>query len=158
MAELSQLKVGASLKLYIHEHLREDAHDLYGFSEPATLTLFGQLISVSGVGPKMAMAILSATHPDQLKAAIASGRAELLQAVAGVGKRTADRIALELKNKVTLARGVAAQALAEDAAYEALRQLGYSTSQAKQALQAVPTSATTDEARVKSALKALARS
>ncbi|MBI4101054.1 Holliday junction branch migration protein RuvA [Candidatus Microgenomates bacterium] len=153
--DLGKLKTGKKTKLYVHEHLREDAHELYGFSEPGSRELFEQLISVSGVGPKMAMAVLSAASAERVRSAIASGQTEILQAVSGVGKRTAGRIVVELRSKVIAEAKGLDKVGVDDAAYEALRKLGYSTQQAKEAVASIPTKLAGDEERIKYALKEL---
>lgn len=151
--DLDGLKMGQKMRLYIYDHLREAAHDLYGFVEPSAKELFVQLLSISGVGPKMALAILSSAKPEHLRNAIASGQSEALQTVSGVGKRTAERIVVELKNKVIGNGEVVMGVESDDPAYEALRQLGYSHQQAKQAIQKIPAEITEDGARVKQALQ-----
>jgi len=89
--------------LHIHTHVREDAITLFGFSTPKEKALFLLLISVSGIGPRLAVNILSGIGPDQLLEAMAGGNADRLRAIPGVGKKTAERIALELKDRaVTL--------------------------------------------------------
>ena len=93
--------VGQEAKLHTHLHVREDNLTLYGFSSARELTLFQTLITVSGIGPKLGMALLSAMDVEQLTMAIASGDAAMLTAVPGIGKKTAERIILELKDKIT---------------------------------------------------------
>ncbi|MBI3983680.1 Holliday junction branch migration protein RuvA [Candidatus Microgenomates bacterium] len=155
--ELIRIRVGQVIKLYIHEHIREDLHDLYGFAEPAAKTLFEQLIGVSGVGPKVAMAILSAATVDHVRTAIAADDVGVFEAVAGVGKRTAGRIILELRNKVVGESQAAAERWKEDPVYEALRKFGYAPPAAKEAVKAIPEELKTDAERIKFALKSLSR-
>ena len=100
---LSALKQGEKGKLYTHLNVREDAMDLYGFAGREELKLFQQLISVSGVGPKAALAILSSSAPTDLAMSIITGDEKSLTRAPGVGKRIAQRIILELKDK--LAKG-----------------------------------------------------
>ena len=92
---------GAQASLYTYLHVREDALTLYGFSSRDDLTLFEQLIGVSGVGPKAALGLLSALDTAQLTMAIASGHADALRRVPGIGQKTAERIVLDLRDKVT---------------------------------------------------------
>ncbi len=98
---LSEMGItGREVKLYTHFHVREDDMSLFGFSSLDELKLFETLISVSGLGPKTGMAMLSAMSADQVAMAIASGSVEILTTIPGIGKKTADRLILELKDKV----------------------------------------------------------
>jgi Holliday junction DNA helicase RuvA len=92
--------IGREVKLYTHLHVREDELSLYGFGSIDELRLFETLISVSGLGPKTALGMLSAMSADQLAMAIASGSVEILTTIPGIGKKTAARLILELKDKV----------------------------------------------------------
>lgn len=105
---LSQIKKGDKAKLFTYFSVREDAMDLYGFASSEELKLFQQLISVSGVGPKAALSILSAGTPANLALAIITGDEKSLTAAAGVGKKLAQRIILELKDKLTKGQTVSA--------------------------------------------------
>jgi Holliday junction DNA helicase RuvA len=96
---LERATVGTELELYIHHHVREDASELFGFASFAELELFGQLISVSGIGPKAGLALLSQFTPDAIKHSIATNNTQLLTKVSGIGKKTAERLVLELKSK-----------------------------------------------------------
>ena len=98
--DFAQLATGKTAKLYIHEHIREDAHDLYGFSSLDTKQLFEQLLSVKNVGPKVALAVLGIGNGTAVRAAIAAGDVKLLQTAKGVGKRAAEQIIVELRDKV----------------------------------------------------------
>ena len=111
---LSQIKKGDKAKLFTYLSVREDAMDLYGFASAEELKLFQQLISVSGVGPKAALSILSAGTPANLALAIITGDEKSLTAAAGVGKKLAQRIILELKDK--LAKGQTVSAAGESVA------------------------------------------
>ena len=111
---LSQIKKGDKAKLFTYLSVREDAMDLYGFASAEELKLFQQLISVSGVGPKAALSILSAGTPANLALAIITGDGKSLTAAAGVGKKLAQRIILELKDK--LAKGQTVSAAGESVA------------------------------------------
>lgn len=93
-------KTGSEVNVYTHLAVREDAMDLYGFSTLAELDAFKLLITVSGIGPKAAVAILSELTPDKLALCIASGDAKLITRAQGVGKKTAERVVLELKDKM----------------------------------------------------------
>lgn len=140
---LSELGVvGREVKLYTHMHVREDDLSLYGFGSLDELRLFETLISVSGLGPKTAMGMLSAMSADQLAMAIASGSVEMLTTIPGIGKKTADRLILELKDKVggvmiSTPAGRAAQENAD--VVTALVSLGYSAMETARAVNALPT-------------------
>ena len=97
---LSQLKKGERAKLYTHLHVREDIFELYGFSSQAELNSFRMLIGVSGVGPKAALSVLSAATPQNLALSIVTGDEKALTAAPGIGKKIAQRIILELKDKL----------------------------------------------------------
>ncbi len=97
---LSQLRAGKETKLYISESIREDAFDLYGFHTLAEKRCFELMLTVSGVGPKAAISILSVCSPDALYMAILSGNEKMLTAAPGIGKKIAQRILLELKDKL----------------------------------------------------------
>lgn len=104
---ISKLSAGEDeVTLYTYLHVREDALDLFGFADNAELNCFKILISVSGVGPKVGLAILSELSPDKLMIAIASGDVKAIQRAPGVGPKLAQRIALELKDKV---KGITSQ-------------------------------------------------
>lgn len=141
---LSRLSVvGQEAKLHTHLHVREDNLTLYGFGSARELALFQTLITVKGIGPKLGLAMLSAMDVEQLTVAIASGDANLLTAVPGIGKKTAERIVLELKDKIgsgwMLTQDLeAVQANSEVLA--ALTSLGYSIAEATRAVAALPSS------------------
>ena len=145
--------IGEAVHLHTHLHLREDNVALYGFATTEELELFRSLIGVSGVGPKVALAILSVLNPGQLALAIASGNADLLSSVPGVGPKMAGRLALELKGKL---EGIMVSAPAEGDAevVAALTSLGYSASEAASALASLPDSAELSvEEKIKLALQ-----
>lgn len=156
--DFSRLLVGDPAKLYVYEHIRENTYDLFGFSNLETKKLFMQLLDVNGVGPKMALNILSIGSVGQVLGAIASGDVKFLQSASGVGKRVAERVVVDLKDKVGLPSDAAAALLTRpgvntnDEAVQALISLGYSNEDAAQALATVDSALTTEE-RVKQALK-----
>lgn len=159
--DYGKLATGDPVKLYVYEHIRENSYDLYGFSQLATKQLFEKLLDVNGVGPKMALSILSIGSVDQVREAIAAGDAKFLQSASGVGKRVAERLVVDLKDKVGLS-GEAGDMLlqrfsinSKDEALQALMALGYSQDDAAQALATVDKEASTEE-RVKQALKGTA--
>jgi Holliday junction DNA helicase RuvA len=143
-------KVGSAMSFHIYEQIREDAHNLYGFTDLRAKELFIKLLSVNGVGPKVALATLSAAGVDRLSQAIASGDTGLLKGISGVGKKTAERIMVELAGKVTM---VAAPV--HDETYQALMGLGYTNSQAADAVASLPADVTDVGERVKLALKGM---
>lgn len=154
-----RLVTGESAKVYIYEHVREQAHDLFGFLTRDTQNLFEQLLAVNGVGPKMALNVLSVGATNGVRVAIASGDVKFIQQASGVGKKVAERIVVELKDKVGLV-GVdlattgllqSEGALLKDEAAEALMALGYSSHDAAQALHKVDPKLPTEE-RIKQAL------
>ncbi|MBN2186312.1 MAG: Holliday junction branch migration protein RuvA [Dehalococcoidia bacterium] len=159
-SSLSKLgAAGDNVYLYTHLHLREDNVSLYGFTSSEELALFKNLISVSGVGPKVALALLSSLAIEQLAMAITSGNAELISQAPGIGKKVASRIVIELRGKLEKEWKEAALPLApEDAdAIAALTSLGYSLREATQAISSLPNSSELGlEDKVKLALQQLA--
>jgi len=160
--DYGKLLPGDPVKLYVYEHIREQAHDLYGFTQIDTKRLFEQLLDVSGVGPKMALSILSIGSVEDVRQAIASGDTKYIQVAPGVGKRVAERLVIELKDKVGLISSANTESLLvgvavaqTDEAVQALVALGYSLSDAIVALTGVDTKLSTEE-RIKQALKASA--
>ena len=160
----AQLKLNQSTKLYITESIREDAFDLYGFISREEQHCYELLTSVTGVGPKAAMAILSA-GPQNFTLAVMTGDEKLLTAAQGVGKKIAQRIILELKDKVGGAditldfTGPAISPVVTDTgamslAQKALQELGYSASEVAMALKGADPNATTEEL-VRYALRAM---
>ncbi len=148
---------GASVKLLTHLHVREDALELFGFGSESELELFEMLIGISGIGPKSALGILGIETVENLRAAISEGRAELLTKCSGIGKKTADRVVLELRNKVFHEGSAAIVGLMESDRdiVDALGNLGYSKAQARAALANIDPAITGTEARIKAALKIL---
>lgn len=150
----------ADVKLWTHMHVREDAMDLYGFLYPAELELFETLIGISGIGPRTALAILAMGSVDNLRRAIASGDSSYLTRVSGIGKKTAERVVMELKDKMA-GRGVTVEApeLREEVdALDALIALGYSQREARDALAHIPAGDTMNaEKRIKEALKKIGK-
>jgi len=133
--------IGKEVKLHTYLHLREDNAALYGFASTEELGLFQNLLSVSGIGPKLALAMLSAMSIEKLTVAIVTGSADLLTEIPGIGKKTANRIILELKDK--LAAGwvtTPGVQLAEENSQvlAALTSLGYSVAEAARAVASLP--------------------
>jgi len=97
---LQEVKINSAATFYIHQHVREDALDLYGFKNVEDLELFGMLLSVSGIGPKSALGVLSVASSQEVIQSIARGDSVLLTKVSGIGQKTAERLVLELKSKI----------------------------------------------------------
>jgi len=134
---------GEEVQLYTHLHLREDNATLYGFASADELRLFQTLIGVSGLGPRLALAMLSVMSVDKLTMAIATGSVDLLTIVPGIGKKVANRLVLELKEKIGVGWiTIPATQLAEEntEVLTALTSLGYSVSEASRAVASLPPS------------------
>ena len=145
---------GVPISLHIHTAVRDDAIDLYGFLGEEELVFFRQLMTVSSVGPKTALSIMSVAEPSALKRAIAAGDASTLTKVFGIGKKSAERIVVELRDKLQLETGVQSGATGADAeVVEALMALGYSAAECRSALKDVVGEGT--KARLGAALKRL---
>ena len=144
--------------LYIHTYVREDALALYGFLTLEELEMFELLLSISGIGPKAGMGILSIATPNTIKTAILNEDPSILTKVSGIGKKTAARVILELRNKVAdISVGDKAEAVTDVDAIEALMTMGYSNAEARDALKSVPTDIKDVGARVKMALRSLGK-
>jgi Holliday junction DNA helicase RuvA len=157
--DYGQLVVGQKFKLYVYEHIREQIHDLYGFILLDTKRLFEQLLSVKNVGPKVALAVLDIGSNTNIRQAIAGGDVKLLQSAKGVGKRAAEQIVVELRDKVGQVASESAEDIvnrpgvgSRDEAVEALTSLGYSPQDAITALYKVDPTLPVEE-RIKQALK-----
>jgi holliday junction DNA helicase RuvA len=162
---LTALREGSRVRLHTHHLVREDLQALYGFRTPEDLGFFELLITVTGVGPKVALAIVSSRPVADLQLAILQGDDAVLTAVSGVGKKLAARIVLELQEKVSAAGGLAGAAApgvgsAETEVVAALQALGYSATEAREAARravaSLPAGASLED-RVKGALRALRR-
>ncbi len=139
--DLEQIIIGQSLSLFVHTHVREDAFELYGFVSALARQVFLLLISVSGVGPKLALTILSSLSPSELLPAIIATDVALLSSVPGIGKKTAERLSLELKDKAQKIDHFHLDASPHTSLRASLEQaikgLGYSKSQSDKALLAL---------------------
>ena len=152
-----------SVELYIHDHIKEDARDLYGFKSLDELEMFELLLSISGVGPKSALGIMAISNVEELKSSIASGDVAMLNKVSGIGKKTAERIVLELREKISTinfestgsATGNSASIQSDE--IDALMALGYSLQIAREALKQVDPAFTKSGERVREALKKIGR-
>ena len=155
---LSRAETGAEVTVETYLHVREDALQLYGFHDAAERELFTQLLTVSGIGPKVALAVVSGSPTADLRRAIALGDHARFQAIPGIGKKTAERIVLELKEKLAASAealvATAGSAASTDlVAREALVELGYSVLEAEQRLAATDSELPPAE-RVRQALRA----
>ncbi len=156
--DFGALEIGTETKLYVYEHIRENSHDLFGFKNIETKRMFELLLSVNGVGPKMALAILSIANMNQVKQAIAGGDTKFISQANGVGKRVAERVVVDLKDKVGLVSSddamdfLTTSADPNDEAMQALVALGYSVQDAAEALKNVDNKLPTED-RIKAALK-----
>ena len=162
----AQLKLNQAARLYVTESIREDAFDLYGFISREEQRCFELLTSVNGVGPKAAMAILSAGGPQNFTLAVMTGDEKMLTAAQGVGKKIAQRIIMELKDKIgggsveldfSTGPAVSAVPTADNhvaLAHAALQELGYSPAEINAALKGVDPKASTEE-MVRHALRAM---
>lgn len=135
----SKCAVGESIQVHAYTQVREDILALYGFETLEEMDLFELLISVSGIGPKAAMGILAAASPDKIRASIVNQDPTLLSSVSGVGKKTAEKVVIELKNKVgaTSSYFDGTGGKSEDI-YEALLQLGFKPNEAREAIGSMP--------------------
>lgn len=148
----------SSVEFYTHTYVREDTLSLYGFLTLDELEMFEMLITISGIGPKAAMGILTIADPNTVRTAVLNEDASLLTRVSGVGKKTAQRVILELKNKISdIPVHQKDQITSDSDALEALVAMGYSVSEARETLKLVSSDIKDVGERVKMALKSLGR-
>jgi Holliday junction DNA helicase RuvA len=154
---LGKIHQDSETELWIYSHIREDQFSLFGFAEKEELEFFKQLLSVSGIGPKAAIAIVSSAPISKLKSSISAGDPTLLSAVSGVGRKTAEKAVVELKNKIS-AVGSSSEIFAgsdtEDV-LNALIQLGFQRAEASSAIAQLPEDTEGTDAKLKAALKIL---
>ncbi len=158
---LESVALGDECALFTHLSVREDALDLFGFFTYEELELFIMLISISGIGPRSALGILGLERIEKLVSAIAHGDVGYLTSVSGVGKKSAEKIVLELKEKVVLLNieDVTTTTRHEDEdVLEALKALGYRSDEARDALRLIPSDIESQSDRIREALRLLARS
>lgn len=153
---LTALKVGATTSLWVHHAVRENSEELFGFLEKDDLIWFELLLTVSGIGPKSALTILNAIDTRALESAITSGDAPALAATPGIGKKTAEKVVLELRDKVGGGSGNEMGAGAGEVV-EALTALGYSYKEAREAARAVSSDAVTIEEKIREAIRIASR-
>lgn len=153
---LARLQAGTSTSFWTHLAVREDILDLYGFALEEELRFFELLLTVSGIGPRSALGILDVAPVETLRSAISGGNAGYLTSISGIGKKTAEKIVLELRDKVGLGIEGSVSALAEDIdTLDALRALGYSAQEAREALRKVPNDIENSNERLREALRTL---
>jgi Holliday junction DNA helicase RuvA len=157
----AELNSGQEADLYTYQYVREDALDLYGFRSLSELEMFELLLSISGIGPKSALGVMSIATVTDLKKAIAQGDSSLLIKVSGIGKKTAERVVLELREKVSASEFEREMTdtgnTASGEEIDALVALGYSISQAREALRQVKPEIIDSGERIKAALKLIGR-
>jgi Holliday junction DNA helicase RuvA len=152
---MQNIKEGANVSLHTHHVIRENIQDLYGFTDSAELEFFNLLLGISGIGPKSALGILNTAPIETIKEGIASGDASHLTKVSGIGKKSAEKIIIELKDKLgSLESHEGSNFEGGGMAIEALTALGYSDREAREAMQKIDKNLTTEE-MVREALKNL---
>lgn len=151
---IASTKAGEERFFYIHDHVREDARDLFGFASRAEQELFERLLTVSGVGPKVALTILSAGSSDAVRRAILQGDLALLTSMPGVGKKTAQKIILDLKGQLVEESNLSP---GDGEVLEALVSLGYSAQQVREVMKLLPADLTDVASRIREALRYLSK-
>ena len=158
---LASLSRGERCRLYVSESIREDAFDLYGFYSKNEKMFFEMLTSVSGIGPKAALSILSANTPEGLALAVASGNEKALTVAPGIGKKIAQRVILELKDKIAKDSSAPAVPASDNSAVgdavAALTVLGYGSNEIAQVLKTVDTSGMSTEQIIKTVLRRMVK-
>lgn len=157
--KIDEPMVGKKAKVYIHEQIREDAHELYGFLNLQELELFTNLISVNGVGPKAGMQIMSVSDTEKIISAITNEDLSFFTAISGIGKKVAAKIILDLKSKISGldGSGVIGQTDAGDELLEAMASLGYKKAEVIKILPKVPAEFLTTEDKIRWLLKNLSK-
>lgn len=148
--------IGSSVDLYTHLVVREDQLSLYGFAHESELRFFQQLIGISGVGPRMALSILNAGKVETIQSAIAQNDVAILTTISGIGRKTAERIMIELKNKVFDTVSTNSDSNSEEL-LAALTQLGYNAYEIRKVAMEIPSSLASTEDRIKYALQLLSK-
>lgn len=159
----AELTIGDRSEIYTHHYVREDAESLYGFKNLEELEMFELLLSISGVGPKSALGVLSIAKVEDIKSSIARGDATMLTKVSGIGRKTAERIVLDLRDKVASLGSMAfggvsgGDTSSNSDEIDALISLGYSIQQAREALRQIDPKIIKPGERIRGALKILSR-
>lgn len=155
---MSTLSQGSVVSFWIYTAVRENSIDLYGFGTIEEMSFFELLLDVSGIGPRSALSILAVASVDTLKKAIATGDTSYLNKVSGIGRKTAEKIVIELRDKLQAHKGedsLSNTLRGESDIVEALKSLGYSQNEARDALKKIPNEIEGTNARIKEALKIL---
>ncbi|MDO8522918.1 MAG: Holliday junction branch migration protein RuvA [bacterium] len=148
------IEINKSISLWTHLHVKEDALELYGFLHQGELEFFELLISISGIGPRSALGVLALAPVDTIRRAIAEGDISYLTKVSGIGKKTAQKIVLELKDKLSGGISFVSETLKDDAdILEALVSLGYTQKDAREMLSKIPHDIKGRDKRLEAALK-----
>lgn len=162
---LNLFSPGEGASLYIHHHISENSQALYGFNTVDEQEFFELLLSISGIGPKVALGVLNAATLEEIREAVISDNPKILTNISGIGAKTASRIVLELKNKITVAdvrpagtKSIDVGSSANLDVYEALTRLGYNGVEARAALKMIPEGIKDPAKKLKEALKNLGRS
>lgn len=157
-------RVGEAISLYIYHHITDSSQALYGFHTYDEQEFFELLLSISGIGPKVALSVLNAASLEDIREAVISDNAAILTNISGIGAKTAQRIVLELKNKIKVGdirpigtKSIDVGSSANMDVYEALTRLGYNGVEARAAIKMIPDSIKDAEKRLKEALKNLGR-
>lgn len=158
---LRDLPLNQELEIYTHQHVREDALDLFGFKTLADLEFFELLLTVSGIGPKSALGVLSMASADDIKETILRGDSLLLTKVSGIGKKTAERLVLELREKIGKLnfydKLTGEKSVPSSDEIDALMALGYSWQQAREALGKIDTGLKDSGEKVRAALRIMSK-
>ncbi len=154
---LEEVRLGQELELHTYQHIRENALDLFGFKNLEELEIFKKLNSVTGIGPKTALGVLTVASPEEIFAAVGRDDPSLLTKVSGIGKKTAERIVLELKGKLPQALKVAEESSGNAEVIEALMGLGYKINDAREAVKKIPRHVQETSEKVRAALKLLGK-
>ncbi len=155
----TDLEIGQDVEIYTHQYVREDALDLYGFKSMEELEMFELLLSISGIGPKSALGVLAIASVADIKESISRGDSALLTKVSGIGRKTAERVVLELREKISRTADGRRQTAENGSGMvsgdeiDALMALGYSMTQARDALRAVDVKIKDSGERIKQALR-----
>ena len=153
---LSEVKAGDELALYLHQYVRENILELYGFKTREELEVFEELISVSGLGPKSALKTLTVAGPQEIRRAVQSGNPGELSKFSGIGPKLAEKIIIELKGKIELREDLEINSEDSDV-IDALVGLGYKARQAREIVQKVPKDVEGSSKRIREALKLLGK-
>jgi holliday junction DNA helicase RuvA len=159
--DLESLSIGDDIHIYVHTHVREEALDLYGFLNKADRMMFEQLTSISGIGPKSALGILSLSDSQTLYEHVVKNNTAYLTQISGIGKKIAEKIVLELRDKLPKigfdfkndGTGIEKTAVSDVEVFEALKAMGYSPKEAKHALDNLPVGLESTADKIKAALR-----